>query len=172
MHIGRGNLRGRMIGVTGDAIGIDLLCFGTVASNALRFVRHENIGGLAAPSRLVVTLFAVHTHMFRVVEIRLRHPTIDQNRFGEEWCSVRHVFDLMAVGAPYEVGSRSLVRALALRPIRARLEKHVVLKCETVTAKLRAQQLDLPRHEDLQIAVADSFSVRDDHVPRSGHEGR
>ena len=102
VHLGRDHLRRRVIGVARDAFGNDLP-FRTVARHTIRLRRHEHVGCLAADQRsmaLIAIQLLVRDRidlMFRVIELRLRHPAIDQNRFGDGGRAVGTVFHFMAV---------------------------------------------------------------------------
>ena len=90
----------RVIGVAGDAIGRDF-AFRAVAFHAARFRRHENIGSFAALAG-VMTFVAFHARMFRMIELRVGHPAIDQNRFRDDRRGVGRCRDLMAKSAAVE----------------------------------------------------------------------
>ena len=140
-----------MIAVTGNAIGRDLLCFRAVALHAIRLLRHENVGGLTALAR-VMAVVAFHTRVPGVIETRLRHPSIDQKRFGEDGHGVGHVFHLVAVGASRKVRTRRGI--LFSWIIRIAGQKHCLLQ-ELAAAKLLSQLFDLFRHEALHLPIAD-----------------
>ena len=65
-----------------------------VAGDAVRFRWHKNIGSVAAVHR-VMTVIALHAGVLGVIEIRLRHPTIDKDRFCNYRRRIRHGLHLV-----------------------------------------------------------------------------
>jgi hypothetical protein len=121
MRISQYRLRRRMISVAGDAFGHHFSCR-AVAGDAVCFCRHEHIGRLAALRR-VMTIVAFHAGVFSVIESRLRHPAINQDRFRDDRRRVRHWLHFMAESAAGEVCSRRGTH-LPLRFIRIAREEH------------------------------------------------
>jgi len=77
-----------------------------VALDTAVFHRHKNVGRLGAAPGALVTRLAIdsfHRHMFGVIKIRLKHPTVDQDRFGDRRCANRRCLHFVAVGAPGEI---------------------------------------------------------------------
>src|SRR5438552_5083945 len=88
LHTRLGHLRLGMILMASDAFRNDLSLW-TVARHTIRLGRHEQIRCLATERRSmapVAVQFFVRDRinlMFRVIEARLRHPSIDQDRSGD-----------------------------------------------------------------------------------------
>ena len=111
-----------MIGVTSDALGNDF-ALRTMASRAACFGRHQNVGRLATLRRGMAN-FAIERFLRRgidlvlgVIEIRLRHPTLDQNWFGDCRDSIRGGFHFMTKRAAGEISARGGAQSL-LRLVR------------------------------------------------------
>ena len=67
----------------------------TMASDAVCFCRHEDVGGVTTLHG-VVTIVALHARMFGVIEICPNHPAIDQDRFGDGGRGVGDRFHFVA----------------------------------------------------------------------------
>jgi hypothetical protein len=111
IRIGRYDLGGgrSMEFVAGDAIrrgaqsGFRLRA---VTFNTAFLDRHQNVRTLAARARQLMTGFATdafYCHVFGVIEIRLQHPAVDQNRLGNCGSAECGGLNLMAIGTPGEV---------------------------------------------------------------------
>jgi len=86
--------------VARDAFSYDFAP-GTMASDAVCFCRHEHVGGVTTLHG-VMTIVALHTGVFGVIEICLNHPAIDQNRFGNGGRGVGDRFHFVAKRATVE----------------------------------------------------------------------
>ena len=149
VDIGGHDLRRRVIGVAGDAFARDLP-FRAVARHAIRFRRHQDFGGLAALAR-VMALIAFHARMLRMIEVRLRHPAVDQNRFRHDRRAARRL-DVMTESAAGEIRTHGGGR-LALRLVGIGGEKDGPLQFFT-GPKLFLELPDLLHDETLDVAVA------------------
>ena len=131
LHTRLGHLRLGMILMASDAFRNDFSGW-TVARDAIRLCRHEQIRCLATSDRsmapVAIQLFVGDRIdlMLRVIEARLRHPSIDQNRLGEYRRRVRDCLDVMTKCAAREVGA-NVGGHLALGFIRVGREEHGVL---------------------------------------------
>ena len=139
-----------MISVAGDAFGRHFSCR-AVAGDAVCFCRHEHIGRLAALRR-AMTIVAFHARVFGVIESCLRHPAIDQNRFGNDRRRVRHWLHFVAESAAGEVRTRRRSH-LPLRFVGIARKEHGPLQFLT-RAKGLPQLPDLLRNEVRHISIA------------------
>jgi len=74
---------------------------GAVAGDTVRFYGHKNVRRVPALHRMM-TVVAFHAGMFCVIEVRLRHPTIDEDRLCDPGGGVGrggHWLHLMAKSA-------------------------------------------------------------------------
>ena len=150
-----------MVSVTGDALSHDL-ALRTVARDAIRFPRHEHVGGFAALQRVMTNvaverLLGVRINlMFHVIETCLRHPAVDQNRFCDRGWRIRDRLDLITKSAAREVRTSCGVHPL-LRLVGISREEHSALEL-FAGAKCSTQLPDLLRYEVRHLSVAcDSF---------------
>ena len=124
MHVDFHCLPRRVIVVAGNAIARHF-AFRAVAGDAVRFRRHQHFGGLAALGG-VMAIVAFHARMFRVVEMRLRHPAIDQDRFRHDGRAARG-FYFVAKSAAGKIPAGGGGR-LTVGLVRIGLEKHGALE--------------------------------------------
>ena len=148
--IGYPGWRGVMIRVAGHAIGCHFPGR-AVTGYAIGLRGHQNIGSITALHR-VVTIIALHAGVFGVVEVRLRHPAIDQKWLGNCRRGVGHCLYVVAKRAAREIRARR-GGCLLLRFIRIGCEEHSSLQLFT-RAELLAQLPDLLRHKRLNFALA------------------
>lgn len=92
--------------------------------------------------------------MLRVIEIRLRNPTIDQNRLRDRGRSVRRAFHIMTKRAPDKISARSRAHAL-LWLVRIFGEENGALEL-FAGMKLIAERFDLLRNEAGNFAFGNS----------------
>lgn len=62
---------------------------------------NKNVGGKPALGGMM-TVIAFDHRVLRVIEVRLRHPAIDEERPDDDRCGVSHCLDFMAQGAAIE----------------------------------------------------------------------
>ena len=148
-----------MIRVASRAVGDDF-SLRTVTGGAVRFRRHEHIGSFATLSS-AMTNVAVERRlrrridlMFRVIEIGLRHPAIDQNRLRDHRRPVRDGFHFVTKSAAGEVTARGRAHS-RLRLVRIFGEENRALEL-VAGMKLVAQLFDLLRDESRNFAFRDS----------------
>ena len=99
----------------------------------------------------MMTVVAFHAGVLGVIESRLRHPAIDQNRFGDHRRRVRQRLHFVAESAAGEVRARRRAH-LPLRFVGIAREEHGPLQF-FARAKLLAQLPDLLRNKILNFAL-------------------
>ena len=120
-----------------------------VTQFALAGIRTSDVS-LTVPR--LVALVAFHARVFRVIELRLRHPAIDQDWFCHHRRAVRRCLHFVTESAAGEVGADGGGR-LPLRLVGIGREKHGALQFFPGT-KLLLELPDLLDHEILDVDVA------------------